>query len=137
MRLRLIRVLAPLLFVASIASSVSAQTTFSPDLTNDTGVKPWEQYDGANEKVNVGGGNLSITIPLIDLPGRNGQDLKLALTYNSQHWSPVGTVGTKGVAINWQTQQANIPSPGWQINLPILYSTAVNIPPTGNPPTQV
>lgn len=137
--MRTLRFLAPVLlsFLTLAVFSTKAQTTFSPDLTNDTGVKPWEKYDGADEKVNIGGGNLSITIPLVDLPGRDGQDLKLALTYNSQHWSPVGTAGTKGVGINWQTQQANIPSPGWQINIPILYSTAVNIPPTGTPPTQV
>lgn len=55
-------------------------------------------YTGQHESVNLASGNLTLQIPLLKLPGRNGYDYNLVLTYNSQIWAG-------GVAINPQGSQ--------------------------------
>lgn len=108
----------------------------------DTGIKPNESYDRARENVNIGSGNLNIQIPLVHLPGRNGHDFTLALTYNSQNWTPVASLVTPGplppadydhIYIAWQYPTENdglrVGSTGWQFNIPELYATVVVTPP--------
>lgn len=51
------------------------------DMNLDTGIKPYETYDRGQESVNIGSGNLNIQIPLLHLPGRNGHDFDVTLTY--------------------------------------------------------
>jgi hypothetical protein len=125
----------------------------SVDMNLDTGIKPYETYDRAQENINVAGGNLNIQIPLVHLPGRNGHDLDVSLTYNSQIWTPVATLydppppgGVSGnptcsgsvppgnydqIYIGWTPAQQNmrgavaVDNTGWQINLPTLYATSV------------
>lgn len=63
----------------------SQAQTFDPN--NDTGVHQYETYDGARENVNVGAGNVFISVPLVTLPGRNGHNYSLSLISNSQAWS--------------------------------------------------
>ena len=91
--------------------------------------------------MNIGSGNLNIQIPLVHLPGRNGHDFDLSLTYNSQNWTPVASLTTPGptppadydqVNIGWSYPQADlyaIGSTGWKFNLPVLYATGVMTPP--------
>lgn len=106
------------------------------DMNLDTGIKPNETFDRAQENVNIGSGNLSIQIPLVHLSGRNGHDFDLSLTYNSQNWSPVASEyqpnDTTDVYIGWSYAQNGpygIGSTGWQLNIPVLYATGVTIPP--------
>jgi len=75
---------AALLFTAATV----AQTTSSPSLANDTGIHSQETYDGVRENVNLAGGGLTLSIPLLSLPGRNGLDFSVSMTYNSQFWVP-------------------------------------------------
>jgi hypothetical protein len=58
----------------------------------DTGIRPNETYDRAQENINVASGNLNIQIPLVHLPGRHGHNLDINLTYNSQIWNAVATL---------------------------------------------
>ncbi|MGH9555285.1 MAG: hypothetical protein ACRD2Y_05630 [Terriglobales bacterium] len=58
----------------------------SNNLVTDLGVRPYQTYAGDNERVNLATGNLSVTIPLLSLPGRNGHDFTLSVTYNSKKW---------------------------------------------------
>ncbi|HWW16044.1 MAG TPA: RHS repeat-associated core domain-containing protein [Candidatus Dormibacteraeota bacterium] len=41
-------------------------------------------YDGVAEKVNLSNGNLSVSIPLLTLPGRAGNNLTIAISHDSQ-----------------------------------------------------
>jgi RHS repeat-associated protein len=41
-------------------------------------------YDGESEKVNLSNGNLSVSIPLLTLPGRAGNNLTIAISHDSQ-----------------------------------------------------
>jgi len=41
-------------------------------------------YDGADDKVNLSNGNLSINIPLLTLPGRGGNNLTIGISHDSQ-----------------------------------------------------
>jgi YD repeat-containing protein len=123
------------------AALPSFAQAFPTDLSNDTGVKPWEYYDRAQETVNMESGNLNIVIPLLSLPGRNGHNLDLSLSYNSQHYTPVGSLNNGNppqVGVSWQPEQANLANAGiaagWQINFPTLYATGVTTPPNGDNP---
>jgi hypothetical protein len=41
-------------------------------------------YDGDSEKVNLSDGNLSVSIPLLTLSGRAGNDLTIVISLDSQ-----------------------------------------------------
>jgi YD repeat-containing protein len=129
-------------FVLSVA--VLAQTP-PTDLNLDTGMKPYETFDRAQENVNIAAGNLNVEIPLIHLPGRNGHDFTLSLAYNSQNWTPVASPGngysqngsvpiTTSSYIAWEyaqpgTNGESLGTTGWQLNIPVLYATGVTTPP--------
>jgi YD repeat-containing protein len=131
----------------TLASPALAQVQ-PTDMNLDTGIKPYDTFDRAQENVNIGSGNLNIQIPLVHLPGRNGHDFDLTLTYNSQNWSPTASLynsssscGYDGTSCNvnqldiaWQYagQQTNyeLGSTGWQLNIPVLYATGVTVPPS-------
>lgn len=96
------------------------------DMNHDTGVKPEETYDNANEAVNIAGGNLNVVIPLAHLPGRNGHGFTLSLTYNSQQWTPSASYQQSSqnadlLYISWQNEQP------WQINIPVLHLYGVSV----------
>src|SRR6202020_2898979 len=100
------------------------------DMNLDTGIRANETYDQGHENISIESGNLNLQIPLVHLPGRNGHDLDLALTYNSQMWTPVASLVTPGnvdsIFIGWtpSTSPLAIGSNGWQINIPVMYATA-------------
>jgi YD repeat-containing protein len=119
--------------LAFIGYPASAQTyPVNPAL--DTGIKPFESYDGAQEAVNLASGNLSVTLPLVSLPGRNGHDLNLSISYNSQHWTPMQVDQLEGSAVqaqlSWSFEQTGVTlSDGaWQWNYPVLYASMAIMP---------
>lgn len=69
-------------------SLVKATQAQNLDPNNDTGVHAYETYDGARENINLGSGNVFVSIPLLTLPGRNGLNYSVSLMFNSQSWSP-------------------------------------------------
>ena len=109
--------------LAGIALPAMAQL----DLNHDTGVKPQETYDQANENVNIAGGNLNIVIPLVHLTGRNGHDLNLTLAYNSQQWTPSASYvqdasNNNYLYVGWTQEQA------WNFGgIPYLYFTGTTV----------
>src|SRR5215471_15827382 len=72
--------------VSSIMIAVSLPMSFCFAQSNGLGLQPYQVYDGGREKINIGNGNLYLTIPLVSLSGRDGHDLNLAFNYNSQGW---------------------------------------------------
>jgi len=78
-----VRILLSICFL-SLVSMVQAQNS---DPNNDTGIHPYETYDGARENVNFGSGNVFISVPLLTLPGRNGHNYTVSLISNSQTWT--------------------------------------------------
>jgi YD repeat-containing protein len=122
-----------LLTLAFIVRPSLAQTyPVNPAL--DTGIKPFETYDGAQEAVNLGSGNLSVTLPLVSLPGRNGHDLELSISYNSQHWTPMQLDQIEGSAVQaqlyWGYEHTgeDLPDGAWQWNYPVLYASMAIMP---------
>src|SRR5215472_1764366 len=69
----------------AFASIALAQNT---DPNNDTGLHAYETYDGARENINLGSGNVFVSLPLLTLRGRNGHNYSVSLMSNSQSWSP-------------------------------------------------
>jgi hypothetical protein len=74
--------------------------------------RPTWTYDTGRENISVATGNLNLQIPIVHLPGRNGHNLDVSLTYNSQNWTPVQSSMALG-------------SLGWQLSVPVLYATGV------------
>jgi RHS repeat-associated protein len=78
------------------------------DPTVGFGLVPYQTYLGESENINLGTGNVHIKIPLLKLPGRNGHDFELYLSYNSQMWyvhnvtTPQGTISQYASAGGWQ-----------------------------------
>src|SRR5947207_829335 len=73
--------LAVLLSLAMVSLSWG-QT--DPSYTN--GMIAYHTYLGGAENINLGTGNVSVQLPLLHLPGRNGHDLNLTYSYNSNIW---------------------------------------------------
>ncbi len=100
---------------------------------------PNQTYIRAKENVNVGGGNLNIQIPIVQLPGRDGHNLDVTLTYNSQNWSPVASFSQQNnsdeINIAWRpgSGAATLGSTGWQVNIPVLYAQGATTFTEGSP----
>ena len=95
-----------------LARRANAQTAPATQITpsNDTGLKPFATYSSDAGNVNLANGNLSLQIPLLSLPGRNGHNLVLAAQYDSKIWTPSATY-TSGTDItyNWRAEQKDKP----------------------------
>ena len=74
----------------SLLTGSQAQTS---DPNNDTGIHPYETYEGARENINLGAGNVFVSVPLLSLPGRSGHNYLVSLISNSQTWSPISGYG--------------------------------------------
>src|SRR5713101_6493371 len=68
----------------SLAVCLSVNLCFAQ--SNGLGLQPYQIYDGARENINVGNGNLYLTLPLASLLGRDGHDLNVSMNYNSKAW---------------------------------------------------
>jgi RHS repeat-associated protein len=111
-----------LLFVCS-TSTGSAQTQAPPN--DQTGAAAYQSYGGQHESISLATGNLSLQVPLLTLPGRNGHNLTIALEYDSSFYQ---------LASNLQTGAINEPPPYfwsaenrvpfidnyWHLNVPSL-----------------
>ncbi len=79
---------ALLLFLAVFgATSGRAQTAPPPTTAGDTGANNFQSYDGEHETVNLGTGNVMVSVPLLTLPGRNHLDYSVGLVFNSHNWA--------------------------------------------------
>jgi len=101
-----------------------------PGLQNETGIDPYETYDGTRENINLATGGLNLSIPLLKLPGRNGFDYSVSYAYNSQFWVP--QVQPRYAKLDHAAgcgRVANQPTHARQ-----LHPTAGNIPPNDGTP---
>ncbi len=74
-------------FLLSLVISNSLSYAQGPEVPPQRalGRDPTGSYlSAANETINLLNGNLNIVIPLISLPGRNGQDVTFSVAYNSK-----------------------------------------------------
>src|SRR5580700_10084948 len=112
-----------ILFIIGFISSVAHAQDYPalPGVMNNTGLQPYGTYDGVQENISIAGGDLNIYIPLLKLPGRDGLDFTLGLTYDSNLWSLHDTFVAQANQnnLNWQTDP-NL-SPGlWRLAVPTL-----------------
>ena len=112
--------------VGPLARSANAQSAPATQITpsNDTGLKPFAVYSSDAGNVNLANGNLSLQIPLLSLPGRNGLNLVLAAQYDSKIWTPSATYSSgTDITYTWKAEQKDIPlgDLGWQLNWPSIH----------------
>src|SRR3982750_219700 len=100
------QVIAAIVFLLSSNAIVAAQANPTQvTSSNDTGMRPYQTYAGAHENINLSNGNLSLDIPLLSLPGRNGFNLNFAVHYNSKIWTPHATYGSgSDIIYHWQSE---------------------------------
>jgi hypothetical protein len=72
-----------LLFLLAAPKPALAQNSSASNLG---GLYPLQTYVGEHENINLATGNLNIRIPMVKMPGRNGDDLELTYSYNSKIW---------------------------------------------------
>jgi hypothetical protein len=99
---------------------------------SNRGVRPTGSYwGGAGEQIDIAGGNLNYTVPLVTAIGRGGLQATFNLTYNSQNW--VVTSGTTsfpegvdtGYGFGWQLMLGSLmPMIGPSEKLSFLYTNA-------------
>lgn len=58
------------------------------DPTLGAGIQQYSTYEGVRENINLGTGNVMVSVPLLTLPGRNGLNYSVGLIANSQSWAP-------------------------------------------------
>src|SRR6266849_3094919 len=83
---KIMRMCARLALAAAMVL-IALNCAFAQDPQYGYGVLSGHTYVGDHEQINVCTGNLHLEVPLLKLPGRNGHDYTLALSYNSQLWS--------------------------------------------------
>jgi YD repeat-containing protein len=123
--------------ISTLPAITHAQAVPEADHNLDLGQPPNQTFDHAQENVNIASGNLNIVLPLVQLPGRDGKDLDVTLTYNSKMWTPTATLGNSVggfgqgnpdlAQVGWTSSgsgNANIAA-GWQLNVPYLYAEGV------------
>src|ERR1700687_2901632 len=72
--------------------------------SNDTGTNPFGTYSTDVGNVNLSNGNLSLSIPLVSLPGRNGTNFTLAIEYDSKIWTPSASYpGPNDISYQWKS----------------------------------
>jgi RHS repeat-associated protein len=115
-----------LIFVVLLPLYVVAQAVYQ-DPSLGYGVTPYQTYLGENENINLGTGSLNVKIPILKLPGRNGHNIDINLSYNSQPWYVFSFTNPLGqTTYSWATGPY-----GWSWNIPSVTSE------TGVPPNSL
>jgi RHS repeat-associated protein len=89
--------------------------------SNDSGTNPYGSYDADGGNVNLSNGNLSLSLPLLTLSGRNGSGITFALQYDSKIWTPSAMyVNGTNVMFQWKSEQKRswLGDIGWHLALP-------------------
>jgi len=113
------------LLIVLLPAGVRGQSSpVNVDPSNATGTSPYVTYGGVRENINLATGNLNLQIPLLTLPGRNGQNLSVALEYDSKMLAPsyYWDANTMRNIFLWGSNLTPpaILSPNWRLNLPVL-----------------
>jgi RHS repeat-associated protein len=89
--------------------------------SNDTGTTPFGSYSTDAGNVNLSNGNLSLNIPIVSLPGRNGMDFNLSVQYDSKIWTPSAQfVNGTDIIYQWNSEKRTNPMGdlGWRLTVP-------------------
>ncbi len=77
---------------------------------NQARLDPWNRVGGGDDPLSR---NFNWNLPLVNLPGRAGLDLGLALSYNSLVWTKSGNY----ISFN---DDRGIPAPGFRLGFPVI-----------------
>src|ERR1700730_8283145 len=123
-----IRVRSPLKFLsvalvlASYMPFARGQSAPPTQITpsNETGTSPYGSYSTDAGSVNLSNGNLSLSIPIISLPGRNGLNVPLTIEYDSKIWTPSASYASPtDIMYQWKSEQRySLGDLGWQFGTP-------------------
>ena len=73
-----------LLYFVAFFSCASLQGQSNPtevNPNNATGTMPYNTYGGVRENISLATGNVNVYIPILSLPGRNGQNQLTSMRY--------------------------------------------------------
>jgi hypothetical protein len=114
----LCKFVTPLPFHSSLSAAVITLCVglgclFAPAQTTDnasswagvTGASLPGPYDGAPEQINLSNGNLNITLPILSLPGRGGQNLTLSAQEDSLTYRVYSFTTSNGTSFSWINNQ--------------------------------
>ncbi len=109
-----------------LARRANAQSAPATQITpsNDTGTNPFGSYSTDAGNINLANGNLSLQIPLLSLPGRNGLNLVLTAQYDSKIWTPSAAYnGGSDITYTWKAEKKDKPlgALGWQLSWPSIH----------------
>src|SRR6266436_8249083 len=89
---------------ASLRAQSAPPTQITP--SNETGTNAFGTYSTDAGNVNLTNGNLSLSIPIISLPGRNGLNYTLAVQYDSKIWTPSASYASPtDIVYYWKSEQ--------------------------------
>src|SRR5947209_382139 len=127
MRMRsIVGLVAVFLLSGAIATPGEAQSTPNQvNAGNSTGTDSYNAYGGVRENINLATGDVSLQLPLLTLPGRNGHHLTLGLTYDSKIWSLHHSFDPIQGDIYWWDLEERLPTVDgiWRLDLPLLEVT--------------
>jgi hypothetical protein len=121
------------ILLPSVARGQSPSVNVDP--SDATGTSSYVTYGGVRENISLATGNLNLQIPLLTVPGRNGQNLSLALEYDSKMWTPSyywnPNTMRNVVFWNYEWPTAHVTSSHWRLGLPILQTNIYDYGPNG------
>jgi RHS repeat-associated protein len=125
------------LSVGLAAPPLLAQTAPATQITpsDDTGTKPFGTYFTGAGDVNLTNGNLSLNLPLVSLPGRNGHNFVLSIQYDSKIWTPSAVFNdSTDITYTWKAEERLPPvgDMGWRLSWPMLSDGAWAYDQAGN-----
>src|SRR6266436_4459000 len=133
----LLKILSLPLALISYSPLAHAQSAPPTQITpsNDTGTNPYGSYSTDAGNVNLSNGNLSLNIPLISLPGRNGTNFTLGLQYDSKIWTPSASyVNGTNIMFQWKSEQKkeSVGDIGWHLTIPAVDPGVGDVDQLGN-----
>ena len=121
--------------VFAFAVAAHAQTAPTQvDSSNATGPTPYASFGGVHENVNLATGDLSLELPLLTLPGRNGHSLSVGLNYDSKIWTLQYMVNPNNpdTWLYFWDQEERMPQiGGWRLSIPVLQAIKYDLGPQG------
>src|SRR5271169_6426647 len=136
---RLLPLFALALFSLGFPSDCRSQTGLTQiDSNTTTGPAPYSSFGGVHENINLATGDLTLQVPLLTLPGRNGLDLSVGLTYDSKLWTTNYMVNPNNPDgwLYWWTPEDRQPTvdgglTGWRLSIPVLQALDYDLGPSG------
>ena len=131
-KIRVLTLVARIAVVVAFGVAAIPAAGQNVDITaaTTTGVRPYETYEGVREDINLGTGNLHLSIPLLTLPGRSGHDLVVNVTYDSRIWTVVSEQDNISGQFYyyWRSQ----PDAGFHLFFPVMTGRSIPLGSNGH-----